>query len=100
MKQDGRECRREALLRQMKKLSQAKVNDAVKLAYLDGEQLEELDRLDLTALTEFRRSGNGGVEIKLIDRVEVLERLLSLTQEQEEGMESFFQNLEGGGATQ
>lgn len=99
MKQDGQARSREALLRQMKKLSQAKVNDAVKLAYLDGEQLDTLDGLDLTALTEFRRSGNGGVEIKLIDRVEVLERLLSLTRE-EEDMESFFQGLEEGGAAQ
>ncbi len=69
---------REAVLRKLRQMAEGKPNDAVKLAYLSEEQLGEIDRLDLTALVEFKRSGNGAVEIKLVDRTAVLERLLEL----------------------
>lgn len=68
--------RRERLLRQILKLMQAPVNDAVKLAYLQGEETERIDGLDLTALKEFKRSANGVVELKFIDRLEVARQLL------------------------
>ena len=41
--------RRERLLRQILRLMQAPVNDAVKLAYLQEEETERIDGLDLTA---------------------------------------------------
>ena len=66
---------RARLLRRMERLAGCRVNDAVKLAFLDGEQLGEIDGLDLGALKEFKRSGNGAVELKLVDRAAVLERL-------------------------
>ena len=50
--------RRERLLRQILRLMQAPVNDAVKLAYLQEEETERIDGLDLTALKEFKRSAN------------------------------------------
>lgn len=50
---------RARLLRRMERLAGCRVNDAVKLAFLDGEQLGEIDGLDLGALKEFKRSGNG-----------------------------------------
>lgn len=68
--------RRERLLRQIVKLMQAPVNDAVKLAYLQGEETQRIDGLDLTALKEFKRSANGVVELKFIDRLEVARQLL------------------------
>ncbi|MCD8144281.1 MAG: XRE family transcriptional regulator [Oscillospiraceae bacterium] len=56
-----------------------KSNDVVKLAYLEGDTLsEQLDRLDLSLLNEFKRSANGAVEIKLIDRVKALGELAAL----------------------
>ena len=70
---------RARLLRRMERLAGCRVNDAVKLAFLDGEQLGEIDGLDLGALKEFKRSGNGAVELKLVDRAAVLERLVELS---------------------
>ena len=66
---------REALLRRMEELANGRVNDAVKLAFLGSglppEQWERIDALELEELAEFKRSGNGTVEIKLVDRLAV-----------------------------
>ena len=87
---------RARLLRQMEKLAQCRVNDAVKLAFLDGMTLEELDGLDLTPLTEFKRSEKGGSEVKLVDRVAVLRLLVELSAGQEEQKAAdFFRAWEG-----
>ena len=59
-------------------IAQATANDPVRLAYLTEEQADEIGKLDLTALTEFKRSANGAVEIKLTDRLEVLEKVMQL----------------------
>jgi hypothetical protein len=69
------------LERQMIQLAQARVNDAVKLAYLDQEDRDMIDKMDLTALTEFKRAGNGAVEVKFADRMKTIERLLDLYRE-------------------
>ena len=61
VKRDKRALDREALLEQMGKLACAKVNDAVKLAYLPEEERDAIGRLELSALTECRRGGAGGV---------------------------------------
>ena len=79
---------RARLLRRMERLAGCRVNDAVKLAFLDGEQLGEIDGLDLGALKEFKRSGNGAVELKLVDRAAVLERLVELSGGREDGAEA------------
>ena len=97
---------RARLLRRMERLAGCRVNDAVKLAFLDGEQLGEIDGLDLGALKEFKRSGNGAVELKLVDRAAVLERLgelnaksvdrkllVELSGDREDGAEEFFRAL-------
>ena len=68
---------REQLIRQVRRLTRARVNDAVKLAYLSGEALEAIDGLDLTA-------GNGAVEIKFTDRLKALEKLMELIRENRE----------------
>ena len=91
--------KRMQLLKRMEKIADGRVNDAVKLAFLDSgldrEQLEEIDRLDLGALAEFKRSSNGTVEIKLVDRMGALEKLAALTQDGEcEKAEEFFRALE------
>lgn len=75
---------RARLLKQIEKLAQCRVNDAVKLAFLDGVSMEEIDGLDLTPLTEFKRSEKGGFEVRLVDRAAVLKLLVELSAGQEE----------------
>ena len=62
-----RRVNRETVLQQMMELAAGAANDAVKLAYLTGEDREQISELDLGALTEFKRSSNGTVEVKLAD---------------------------------
>ncbi len=78
---------RTRLLHRMERLAQCRVNDAVKLAFLDEGQLEKIDGLELG------RSGNGAVELKLVDRVAVLEKLVELSGGQENKAEEFFRAL-------
>ena len=90
-----RERRMNTLMRRMERLAGGRVNDAVKLAFLDGERVDEIDNLDLSALTEFKRSGNGTVEIKLMDRVAVLEKIAAMLEQREEDeADAFLQALE------
>jgi hypothetical protein len=79
----------------MELLASCKVNDAVKLAFLDGKQLDKIDKLDLKCLTEFRRHGNGAVELKLLDRTLTLEKLYAMLQDDSEDADAFFRALEG-----
>ena len=90
MEQSGRA----AAARALRRLAKGRPNDAVKLAYLDGENLEALEGLDLAALTEFKRSGSGGVEIRLVDRVALLKLLVELSGTEEEQAEAFFRAWE------
>lgn len=84
---------RKRAIQRLEKLAEAKVNDAVKLAFL--ERGEQVDGLDLTALTEFRRSEKGGVEIRLVDRTAILRELAVLGSEKGEAQaEAFFRALE------
>ena len=68
---EGR-LRREDVLRRLAELAFGQPNDCVRLAL---EELPDLTGLDLSRLSEIKRSDKGMVEIRLIDRVKVLERL-------------------------
>ena len=92
MERDRRKAR--SILRRLEQLAAGRVNDAVKLVYLDEASRDEIDRLDLTALTEFKRSASGAVEIKLSDRAALLERIYRLMQEDEDAGEAFLRALE------
>ena len=95
MKRNKKPLDREQLLEQMRTLACARVNDAVKLAYLPEEEREAIGKLDLSALIEFRRSGAGTVELKFADRMKALERLLELSGPSgEEQLDSLFRRME------
>jgi hypothetical protein len=90
----------ELILRMARRLMK-KSNDAVKLAYLEGDHLaEQIDKLDLTLLCELKRNANGSVELKLVDRVKALAQLAQLmrdnSSEQRDpgGAEDFYRALE------
>ena len=93
---------REEVLRRMERLADQRPNDAVKLAFLTEAQAACIDQLDLRALTELKRHGNGAVEIKLVDKMAALERLYEMAKESGEGADAFLKALEqsveqGGG---
>lgn len=95
MKRNKKPLDREQLLEQMRALACARVNDAVKLAYLPEEEREAIGKLDQSALIEFRRSGAGTVELKFADRMKALERLLELSGPSgEEQLDSLFRRME------
>ena len=85
--------RREDVLHRLAELAFGKPNDCVRLA-LEG--LTDLDKLDLSLLSEIRRSDKGLVEIRLIDRVKVLERLQQAMEEGGDGMGELLQALGSG----
>ena len=67
---------RRGLLGEIRRLAGSPANDAVRLAFLEPDEMDELDRLDLSAVTEFKRNSNGTVELKFVDRLEALQWLL------------------------
>lgn len=70
----------EEILRQVEELALSRINDAVRLAFLSGEDPAEIDKLDLTSVTEFKRNKDGGVELKFVDRLSALQWLLEQRQ--------------------
>lgn len=67
------------ILGKLAEIAFGKGNDAVKLAFFDiCENMEVVDGLDLTMLSEVKRGSNGAVEIKLLNRLEALELLAKL----------------------
>ncbi len=89
---------REELLAHLKKLAEWKNNDVVKLAFLDPEEAETVDRLDLSGVAELKRNANGTFEAKFVDKVRVLSMLRELLEERRDGaLEEFLNGLSGQG---
>ena len=88
------EVRRQDVNRRLGELAFGRVNDCVRLAM---EENPCLDELDLSLLSEVKRSEKGMVEIKLIDRLRVLEQLAQVTGEERTEMENFLKAMRGGG---
>ena len=82
--------RRDDVTRRLAKLAYGRANDCVRLVLEDGTELENLD---LDMLTEVRRSDKGGVEVKLVDRLAVLEQLERILQQEKAGPEALLQAL-------
>lgn len=62
----------------LSKLAASVPNDAVKLLFLDDEDLSVLENLDLFLLSEIKRSPSGAVEMKFVDRLAVIKELMEL----------------------
>lgn len=63
-------------------------------ALLEG-RCTEAD-VDLSLVSEVKRGVNGNIELKLIDRVSILNRLLELLKTDEDGAEAFLRSLQEG----
>ena len=87
------EISRQDVRRLLAELACGKVNDCVKLAL---EENPCLDNLDLRLLGGVKRNDNGTVEIKLIDRLKILEQLAEVAGEESAGVEGFLKSLQGG----
>ena len=83
----------EKIRQQLRKMAFGKPNDCVKLALCEDVDIE---KLDLSMLTEIKRSEKGTVEIKLLDRTKVLEQLAALADGGDDGAERFLQALVQG----
>ena len=84
--------KRQDVARRLAELAFGKANDCVRLAL--GE-VPELDKLDLSLLSEVKRSEKGTVEVKLIDRLQALEQLVQVAGENSEELASFINVLQG-----
>lgn len=87
------EISRQDVRRLLAELACGKVNDCVRLAL---EAQPNLEDLDLRLLGGVKKNDNGTVEIKLIDRLKILEQLAEVAREDEDGMEAFFRAVQGG----
>ncbi len=98
MRKGGRLPGREQIIRRMWRLANAGAGDAVRLACFPPEEWGETDGLNLDALTEFKRSSSGVVELRFVDRGRLLERLLDNADHSgEEQVERFLRAMEGQG---
>ena len=87
---------REQIIKRMWRLANAEAGDAVKLAYFPPEEWRETEKLDLDALTEFKRGSSGVVELRFVDRGRLLERLLDTVDHSgEDQVDRFLQAMEG-----
>ena len=84
---------RQDVRRLLAELACGKVNDCVRLAL---EEEPNLEALDLSLISEVRRNEKGTVEVKLIDRLRVLEQLEKVTEAENGKLESFVQAIRDG----
>ncbi len=88
------EVRRRDVVRWLAELARGKVNDCVRLVL---EKDPDLGKLDLRLLSEVKRNDKGAVEIKLINRLQVLEQLAAVTDREEDGLDAFLLAQRDGG---
>ncbi len=89
---DG-DIQRRDVARRLAELAFGRPNDCVRLVL--GET-EGVDRLDLSLLSELKRSEKGALELRLVDRLKALELLAELAQEDGTDLEAFLKALQGG----
>lgn len=87
------EIERKDVVRRLAELAFGRVNDCVKLAL---EENVEPEGLDLSLLAEVRRNEKGAVEIRLVDRLKVLQQLAELVGKDGDKMGELIQALQGG----
>lgn len=88
------ELGQEELVEYLRQLAAWKNNDVVKLAFLDAEEADKVDTLDLSGVVELKRNANGTFEAKFVDKVRVLTMLRELMEERRDGsLEEFLDGL-------
>ena len=79
--------------RRLAELAFGKPNDCVRLVL---GKTENVGKLDLSLLSELKRSEKGALELRLIDRLKALELLAQIAEADGSDLESFLKALHGG----
>lgn len=79
--------------RRLAELAFGRANDCVRLVL---ETEPGLEKLDLSLLSEVKRSDKGAVEVKLVDRLQALELLAQVAREDTSELAVFLRSLQGG----
>ena len=89
--------RREDAVRRLAELAFGRANDAVAMALSPEREGLNVQQMDLSAVSEFKVTEKGAVEIRFLDRVKALEALCALLerQEGEDGAAAFLRALRG-----
>ncbi len=84
------------IIKGLRDIASGRANDIIKLAFINPEENPHLiDGLDLTLLSEVKRTDKGAFEIKLLNRLDALKILLEeLGRTESEKAEEFFGALD------
>ena len=85
------QIQRDDVVRRLAELAFGRANDCIKLVMSNDPPM---DKLDLSLLSEVKRSEKGAVEVRLIDRLRALEQLALLAQENGQDLEQFLKALQ------
>jgi hypothetical protein len=86
----------------LRRLAFSAYNDSISLLFSSEEELsEKLSTLDLYPICEIKKPKENMLEIKFFDRVKALEKLLTLSEEENrsDGLVSLYQALEHSAST-
>ena len=79
-----KKLKRRDVVQRLGDIAFGRANDAVKLAFMEADSgAYELETLDLTMLSDIKRSTSGAVEVKLLDRFNAIRLLLEALDEPE-----------------
>jgi len=85
------------LIGQIRELAFGRANDAVKLLFLEPEQMGMVDALDLRMVSEIKRGSGGAIEVKLVSRLallELLSKLMEGSETESSRAENFFRAMD------
>lgn len=93
---DEKEISRADILQELKKIALSRPNAGIELACQERPTRQMIRRLDLSAVSEFKRNSAGSVELRFIDRVKALQALYELLDggTDEDETDAFFRALE------
>lgn len=94
-------CSPQELQAALRRVVFGSINDVLRL-FLHGEELtdEEIDKLDLFMVAELKRSKDGGMEIKLLDRLKALDMMMQTEGSQQDGITTLLQALDSSASRQ
>ena len=88
---------RQEIIKELRRIIRSKNNDAIKLAWLDQQEVPNIDGLDLRGVVEVKRSEKGAFEVKFADKLKALELLERISaREGDDDLDAFLEGLRDG----